>query len=679
MNILTPYGYKDINDISIGDDVLAFDTYTGEPIVNQLLDKKLINESVYNPPIITINDTQFSVTDTVIKNGVSIYVHEVSIGDTIKYSLDSNEVIVESFDIIDGEYVKPNGDFIYYRINNLFNVFKYQSVWVNNNVSHGYQLNVGDVMYDENDQDVIIETIEEINDINSWWHLTISGDHSFISDNIIFHNASRYLVAGGTGNWNSTTNWSATNGGASGASFPVSTDDVFSTSLSGSGTLNVNVGSACLTFNSTGSTNTFNFQNTLTVVGSVTWGVGISFSNTSGSPLLVIGSTSTLTSNGITFPYELALRGSTPTHTFADNWTVGHLSFNSGSSLMTILGNKTINVSGNFTEQMSGTKLATGTTLVLAGTGTWSNTSSGVLRANLTINTAGTITISTSVRITDGTLTYIAGTVNHTAGGLIIGGVAATSLTINTNGIVWKDLLTTQNGLTHNLTSDLTFNGTLYGGGSITATFNTSNGSKIICNNGTVALVGGCALQGSAKLEIIGVSTWDGTNSGRVAMDVDVNCTSLNFIGGTCKWGGAGKTFKWVSGTPLGNFDLSIISTTGNLILDLNGTTVRNFVGSVNASAFSASLASEMKVSGQFYLNTVATTTNANLYNSTSAGVQRKITLLQGCAMDVGFGINFTDIDAGDGKTLCAYKATITNCNNVRTLPLEVQTIGIAN
>lgn len=30
--------------------------------------------------------------------------------------------------------------------------------------------------------------------------------------------ADRYWVAGGDGNWNSTTNWSATSGGASGAS-----------------------------------------------------------------------------------------------------------------------------------------------------------------------------------------------------------------------------------------------------------------------------------------------------------------------------------------------------------------------------------------------------------------------------------------------------------------------------
>lgn len=48
--------------------------------------------------------------------------------------------------------------------------------------------------------------------------------------------ASRYWV-GGAGTWDtsSTAHWSATNGGAPGASAPTSADDVFFTSLSGSG------------------------------------------------------------------------------------------------------------------------------------------------------------------------------------------------------------------------------------------------------------------------------------------------------------------------------------------------------------------------------------------------------------------------------------------------------------
>jgi hypothetical protein len=47
--------------------------------------------------------------------------------------------------------------------------------------------------------------------------------------------ADRYWI-GGTGNWNDTAHWSATNGGAGGAVVPTSSDDVYITSFSGFGT-----------------------------------------------------------------------------------------------------------------------------------------------------------------------------------------------------------------------------------------------------------------------------------------------------------------------------------------------------------------------------------------------------------------------------------------------------------
>jgi len=50
---------------------------------------------------------------------------------------------------------------------------------------------------------------------------------SFLFLSLYLNAASRYLVSGGNGNANSTTNWSATDGGSSGASFPTSSDDVF--------------------------------------------------------------------------------------------------------------------------------------------------------------------------------------------------------------------------------------------------------------------------------------------------------------------------------------------------------------------------------------------------------------------------------------------------------------------
>ena len=52
--------------------------------------------------------------------------------------------------------------------------------------------------------------------------------------------ANRYWV-GGTGTWDSTTktNWSATSGGAGGATVPTSADDVYIDANSGSGTYTI--------------------------------------------------------------------------------------------------------------------------------------------------------------------------------------------------------------------------------------------------------------------------------------------------------------------------------------------------------------------------------------------------------------------------------------------------------
>jgi hypothetical protein len=74
--------------------------------------------------------------------------------------------------------------------------------------------------------------------------------------------ADRYLVA--TGNWNSTSVWSASSGGASGASVPGSSDNVYLNAASGDVTLTINVASTCLDFDCTG------FIGTLTGTGSFT-------------------------------------------------------------------------------------------------------------------------------------------------------------------------------------------------------------------------------------------------------------------------------------------------------------------------------------------------------------------------------------------------------------------------
>lgn len=77
--------------------------------------------------------------------------------------------------------------------------------------------------------------------------------------------ANRYwtgAVGGGTGTWDttSTTNWSATSGGAGGASAPTSADSVFFDAGSGSGVCTLGSDVLCSVFNLTGYTGTFAFS-----------------------------------------------------------------------------------------------------------------------------------------------------------------------------------------------------------------------------------------------------------------------------------------------------------------------------------------------------------------------------------------------------------------------------------
>jgi hypothetical protein len=71
--------------------------------------------------------------------------------------------------------------------------------------------------------------------------------------------AIRYWVTGGTGNWDSTSNWSTSSGGLVTASVPSTFDDVIFNAASCSGTANVNISPTVKTLTMTGFTGTLAF------------------------------------------------------------------------------------------------------------------------------------------------------------------------------------------------------------------------------------------------------------------------------------------------------------------------------------------------------------------------------------------------------------------------------------
>lgn len=119
----------------------------------------------------------------------------------------------------------------------------------------------------------------------------------------------RYWV-GGTGNWDAstTTHWSATSGGAGGASVPTSANDVVFDFNSGSGTTTVTAAANCNSLNTVAFTGTINLSNqiiTLTGSGNV-WNLTIGFTLISGTSTIKLtdATSSSKTFNGMGLIYS---------------------------------------------------------------------------------------------------------------------------------------------------------------------------------------------------------------------------------------------------------------------------------------------------------------------------------------------------------------------------------------
>lgn len=193
--ILTPTGYRDIAAVQIGDEVSAFDIATGAPLVNTVESKAWVDLAEWQ---------------------------------RWHYG---------------GPPEAP--PFWFVRVNDRWTLGSEQSIWIKCDESldgavatHAKHLEIGDTIYDDNDQPLVIVSLDEV-DADGWWRFDISGDHSYICDGLTLHNASRFWF-NGTGTWDSSTtaHWgSATNGSGAPASAPGSADTVTIDAASGAGTV----------------------------------------------------------------------------------------------------------------------------------------------------------------------------------------------------------------------------------------------------------------------------------------------------------------------------------------------------------------------------------------------------------------------------------------------------------
>lgn len=151
--------------------------------------------------------------------------------------------------------------------------------------------------------------------------------------------ANRYWITGGTGNWNSTTNWSTASGGASGASVPGSSDAALFDASSGSGTATLDISPTIQTLTCTGFTGTLAFgTNTISLNSTGTIFTGATTMTVTGTPQIICTNSSatarTITATAVTEANSISFRISAGTGnlTFSTVSSVRNLDFTDGTN-----------------------------------------------------------------------------------------------------------------------------------------------------------------------------------------------------------------------------------------------------------------------------------------------------------------------------------------------------------
>ena len=234
--------------------------------------------------------------------------------------------------------------------------------------------------------------------------------------------AARFWVSGGTGNWSSTTNWSATSGGARGASVPSTADQANFNALSGAGTATLDISPTIQVLTMTGFTGTLAFgSNTISLNSTGTIFTGASTYTVTGTPIILCTSTSTS---------ARTINAGTPTegNSISFNFTAG-----GGATTFTVATRiKSLTYSGTFTGSMANTTLViygnltfksgmiitagTGVRTFAATSGTQLITSAG-LNLNFPITFVGTATYRLQDALAVGTsatrpITFTSGTLD---------------------------------------------------------------------------------------------------------------------------------------------------------------------------------------------------------------------------------------------------------------------------
>jgi hypothetical protein len=443
--------------------------------------------------------------------------------------------------------------------------------------------------------------------------------------------ANRYWV-GGTGTWNttSTTNWSATPGGASGASVPTAADSVFF-DQAGTYTVTMTGARSCQDITVSAGTVTFTSTGTLTISGSMSL-VAATVWNATGSLTFSATGAATITTNGVTLTPNITLDG------VGGTWTLGS-ALTLGETATATLTNGTLNLAnynlrtGIFSSSNSNIRS------IAFGTGQieLAHTTSGTTKLSMANATAFTWTGTTGGFYSNpafATATYVFGTTGGSS-------TNAPNLTI----------FSFSSSLVQTFTSGSWFNYLDFGNTSFTVPTTTLNVNSIRSNssvsNLSLNMVGTGFLSGfGVTYAAININT-----NGTVTLSGSVSCTTYTQTSGTFDFATGNltcsSTATYIAGTLLnigtiscttwtctGEFTLASGTITPSTSFVVNGGFNYNG-GTVTTNTFSHTNSSAVTLGANLTLPTTCTYTltsgtltlsnfnlNTGIFSSTGSGVR---------------------------------------------------------
>lgn len=412
--------------------------------------------------------------------------------------------------------------------------------------------------------------------------------------------ADRYWV-GGTGLWTttSTTVWSATSGGASGASVPTAADNVFF-DQAGTRTITLaNAGLACLDITVSAGTHTFTSTGSITISGSMSL-VAATVWSAMGALTFNATTAKTISTNGVTINGSIVLNGVAGSWQLQNALTVGPTRTVTLTNGTLDLQSYTLTVGGFSSSGSTARTIAFGTgniTVNGAGGNLWNAstvtnlTTTGSQIVNVSNNTASATTITSGSPTEANSISF-----NFTTGTYVLTLTLGSKRNLNFTGFAGS-----VNNSAQTIYGDLNLGSTAtFTGGSLGWTFAATSGSKTITSSGKTmdfpltfngaggtwvlqdALTMGSSrglLHSNGTLDLSGKTLTVGTE-----YRTGTGTKNLTFNGGTlvCP---ASSVSAFINAVPTG-FTTTVGTGTGTI--SMTGATAKTFVG--GGSTFNCTL-----------------------------------------------------------------------------------------